>query len=166
MKVENTNSSASTSTLKNQLNGTENNPAANLAASKGMLPEDTRRKLEGILAQLDEKPSSTNGKFLKIADGEELCLLFDPEKIEHTVITYPSKAGAPPSKPTKRIKFWVRVANGDGKVPADREEVEWTASETAGGEALRWLVKGFFLLDISRRGSGMNDTKYRSVPHI
>jgi hypothetical protein len=158
----------STSSVQGATNNNNSNvtdPVAKLAASKSILAEDTRHKLEGIVKQLDEK--TTNSKFLKIADGEEVCLLFDGEKVEHIVVTYPKKdeEEAEP-KPVNRIKFILKQANGDGTVLADREEIEWTTSETTGKEILRWVLKGFLLLDVARRGSGKFDTKYTITPHI
>ena len=93
-------------------------------------------------------------------------LLFDPEKIEHVVITYPNKEGEPANKPMDRVKFMLKEANYDGRVPEDREEIEWTTSETTGKEVLKWIMKGFFLLDISREGNGKFDTKYTISPHL
>ena len=52
----------------------------------------------------------------------------------------------------------LKEANEDGRVPEDREEIEWTTSKTTGKEVLKWIMKGFFLLDISREGSGKFDT--------
>jgi hypothetical protein len=48
------------------------------------------------------------------------------------VITYPNKEGEPTNKPTNRVKFMLKEANEDGRVPDDREEIEWTTSETTG----------------------------------
>jgi hypothetical protein len=164
----------STSSVQGTLNNSKdngndgsNNPVAKLAASRSMLSEDTRHKLEDIVAQLEEKSvNSGDSKFLRILDGEERVILFDPDKVEHLVITYPAKEGEPESKPTKRIKFLVKEANADGVIPEGTEEIEWTASETAGADALRWILKGFLLLDVARKGSGKRDTKYTISPHL
>ncbi|MGH9978860.1 MAG: hypothetical protein ACRD8Z_23965 [Nitrososphaeraceae archaeon] len=157
-------SSVQGATNNNNKNGI-NDPVAKLAASRGMLAEDTRHKLEGIVKQLDEK--TTNSKFLKIADGEIVCLLFDPNKVEHIVVTYPNKEDEKEEpKPVNRIKFWVKQADENGIVPKDSEEIEWTASETTGKAILKWVLKGFFLLDIERHGSGKFDTKYEISPHL
>jgi hypothetical protein len=156
---------------KDQVQGTSNtnkinsdDPVAKLAASRSMLSEDARHKLENINEQLKRK--TTNSKFLKLGDGENKILLFNPERIEHVVITYPIKEGEPANKPTNRVKFMVKEANEDGRVPDDREEIEWTTSETTGKEVLNWIMKGFFLLDVSREGSGKFDTKYTISPHL
>jgi hypothetical protein len=149
----------------NNYNNGINDPVAKLAASRGMLAEDTRHKLEGIVKQLDEK--TTNSRFLKIADGEIVCLLFDPTKVEHIVVTYPKKEDEKEEpKPVNRLKFWVKQTDENGIVPKDTEEIEWTASETTGKAILKWVLKGFFLLDIERHGSGKFDTKYEISPHL
>jgi hypothetical protein len=142
----------------------ENSAIARLAAARSVLAENTRQKLQYIMDQLEQK--STNSKFLKFADGEEKVLLFDPNKAEHVVITYPTKEGEPENKPTNRIRFYLQEAKIDGTVADDTEEVEWTTSETTGKEVLRWVLKGFFLLDVSRKGSGKFDTKYAISPHL
>ena len=104
---------------------------------------------------------------MKIADGEIVCLLFDPNKVEHIVVTYPKKEGEKEEpKPVNRIKFWVKQADENGNVQKDSEEIEWTASETTGKAILKWVLKGFFLLDIERHGSGKFDTKYEISPHL
>ena len=137
---------------------------AKLAATRSVLTEDTKEKLQGIMNQLEQK--STSSKFLKFADGEEKVLLFEPTKAEHMVIAYPNKEGEPENKPTNRIRFNLKEANVDGTIADDIEEVEWTTSETTGKEVLRWVLKGFFLLDVSRKGSGKFDTKYTISPHL
>ena len=160
-------------TRTNITTGSIDTPVAKLAASRSMLSEDTRHKLENIVKELEEKPNKS-GKFLKILDGELRTLLFDPDKFERLEITYPVKEGEKesngssnkPAKPTRRIKFLVREAHENGIVPDDSEEIEWTASETAGTDALKWILKGFFLLDVTRKGSTKLDTKYTISPHL
>lgn len=142
----------------------ENSAVAKLVATRSVLAEDTRQKLQDIMDQLEQK--STNSKFLKFSDGEEKVLLFDPNKAEHVVITYPTKEGEPENKPTNRIRFYLKEAKVHGTIADDVEEVEWTTSETTGKEVLRWVLKGFFLLDVSRKGSGKFDTKYNISPHL
>ena len=158
-------STSSVQGATNENNNGINDPVTKLAASRGKLTEDTRHKLEDIVKHLDAK--TTNSKFLKIADGEIVCLLFDPMKVEHIVVTYPKKEGEKEEpKPVNRIKFWVKQVDENGIVPKDSEEIEWTASETTGKAILKWALKGFFLLDIERHGSGKFDTKYEISPHL
>lgn len=159
------NNKNNSSERKSRNNVIDENPAVvKLAATRSVLTEDTRQKLQDIMDQLEQK--STNSKFLKFADGEEKVLLFDPKKAEHVVITYPSKEGESENQPTNRIRFYLKEANVDGTIRDDVEEVEWTTSETTGKEVLRWVLKGFFLLDVSRKGSGKFDTKYTISPHL
>ncbi len=160
-------------TRTNTTTDSNDTPVARLAASRYMLSEDTRHKLENIVKELEEKPNKSS-KFLKMLDGELRTLLFDPDKFERLEITYPVKDGeeesnggnSKPTKPTRRIKFLVREADENGVVPDDAEEIEWTASETAGTDAFRWILKGFFLLDVTRKGSTKFDTKYTISPHL
>ena len=159
----NNKSSSSENKIKNNVID-ENSAVAKLAAARSVLTQDTRQKLQDIMDQLEQK--STNSKFLKFADGEEKVRSFEPNKAEHVVITYPSKEGDPENKPTNRIRFYLKEANVDGTITDDAEELEWATSETTGKEVLRWVLKGFFLLDVSRKGSGKFDTKYTISPHL
>jgi hypothetical protein len=104
-----------------------------LAAIRSSLSDEQKRRLE--LEQLDSeiKPKSTNSKFFKFTAGEEKCVLFDIDKIEHVVVKYPPKEGETENKPTNRVKFMIKISHSDGIVTYDTEEVEWTASETARG---------------------------------
>lgn len=172
--MSNKSTSANTGTQNNSTRSVQDtdendkNPATKLAASRSMLSEDTRNKLQNIVNQLEEK--STNSKFLKFVDGEEKVLLFDPNRVEHVVVKYPTKEGEEESKPTHRIKFFLKEAhgkdNGNSVITDEIDEIEWTTSETTGKEILRWVLKGFLLLDISRKGSGKFDTKYTVAPHL
>ena len=83
-----------------------NSPVAKLAETRSVLTEGTRQKLQGIMNQLEQE--STNSKYLKFVDGEDKVLLFDPNKAEHVVITYPTKEGEPENKPTNRIRFYLK----------------------------------------------------------
>lgn len=142
----------------------EKTPIEKLAASRSALSDEQKRKLDKL--DSDIKPKSTNSKFFKFTAGEEKCVLFDIDKIEHVVVKYPPKEGETESKPTNRVKFMIKIAHSDGTVTDDTEEVEWTASETAAKEVIKWMRKGFFLLDIHREGSSKNDTKYDISPHL
>jgi hypothetical protein len=99
---------------------------------------------------------------LKIAPGQTKTLLFDPEQIKQITVNYPSD----PNTQVKRVQCFVKEADEKGNVPKDVEVQDFTTSVTAGRDILRWVLKGFTLLDIERTGSGMRDTKYLVSPHL
>jgi hypothetical protein len=142
----------------------EETPIEKLAASRSALSDEQKRKLDKLDNEI--KPRSTNSKFFKFTAGEDKCVLFDTDKVERIVVKYPPKEGETESKPTNRVKFMIKIAHSDGTITEDTEEVEWTASETAAKEVIKWMKKGFFLLDVHREGSGKNDTKYDISPHL
>ena len=61
----------------------------------------------------------------------------------------------------------VKEVGPNGSIPEeDKEELEWNTSETTGGDVLKWLMMGFRLLNINRKGSGKFDTKFDITPHM
>lgn len=120
--------------------------------------EDQAKRLKEMLDRLNQRSATGgNGSFLKIKDGECKRLQFDFDKYSEEEVKYPSN----PSKAVHRVKFMVKeVLNGK---TADVEK-EWTASSTAGKIVLKWLAKGYDCFDVSRTGSGLNDTRYEVDP--
>jgi hypothetical protein len=152
------------SKISTNVSTNEKTPIEKLAASRSALSDEQKRKLDKL--DNDIKPKSTNSKFFKFTTGEDKCVSFDMDKVERIVVKYPPKEGETESKPTNRVKFMIKIAHSDGTITDDTEEVEWTASETAAKEVIKWMKKGFFLLDVHREGSGKNDTKYDISPHL
>lgn len=136
----------------------------NITTKTSTLSAETRRRLEALSNQFDEQLSKggSNVPYLRISSGETKTLLFDPDQIREKKIPYPSD----PDNPVNRTCCMVKEAGADGRIPNDAELQEWTTSVTAGRDILRWVLKGFTLLDVNRVGSGMRDTKYMISPHL
>jgi hypothetical protein len=141
-----------------------NSSISNTATNKATLSADTRHRLEALSNQFDEQLSKggTDATFLKIAPGETKTLLFDPEQVKQITVNYPSD----PTTPVKRVQCMVKEADEKGNIHKDAEIQDFTISITAGRDILRWVLKGFTLLDVNRVGSGMRDTKYMISPHL
>ena len=96
-------------------------------------------------------------------------MLFNPSpgKIAYQEVIFPAKEGSnKPNKPTSRTKFIVYEADIEsGTVADDTSEQEWSTSSTTGSDVLKWLRKGYKLLDIERQGDRF-DTKYFILPHV
>jgi hypothetical protein len=143
-----------------------NDPIARLSASRIAVTAEQMQRMKQISNEIRES-SSSQGRFLKFLSGDSKTILFDPDKFERIVMTFPNKEGEPPNKPAKRIKFMVKEMRQEGSLPEeDVEELEWNTSETTGGDILKWLMMGFRLLDIRRTGSGKFDTKFDITPHM
>jgi hypothetical protein len=84
-------------------------------------------------------------------------LWFDHAKTVEADVEYPSE----PGKKVHRVKFYVReITNGK---KSDIEE-EWTTSVRTSTSIIKWLVKGYYEIDITRFGSQKNDTRYECDP--
>jgi hypothetical protein len=143
---------------------TINKSSSSQTSSNATLNAETRSRLEALSTQFDEQLSKggTDATYLKIASGQTKALLFDPEQIKQITVNYPSD----PNTPVKRVQCMVKEANEKGNVPKDAELQDWTTSVTAGRDVLRWVLKGFTILDVERTGSGLRDTKYMISPHL
>jgi len=72
-------------------------------------------------------------------------------------IEYPSE----PGKKIHRVKFYVyQVENGRKSGILE----EWTASVRTSKDIIKWLVKGYYEIDITRHGMNKNDTRYDVDP--
>lgn len=140
-------------------------PLKKLSESRVPLSDEQRRRLEDMSEQIKKKAAS-NSKFFKFFAGDTKTILCDPDKIKTVEMTFPNKPGEPENKPTTRMLLMIKIANANGVVPENAEEVEWNTSETTGNEVLRWVLMGFRLLDVHREGSGKKDTKFTISPHL
>ena len=142
-----------TSSSNSSSDRTDNN------ASNGKVTDDAQR-LRDMYERLNKRSAAGtngNGHFLKIKDGESKRLLFDSNKITEGDVAYPSN----PNKQVHRVKFLVKeIVNGK---PSDQEE-EWTTSVRTSTQVLKWIMKGYNQIDISRFGSDMNNTRYEVDP--
>lgn len=138
---------------------------------KQVLSEEVKRRIEATRKDI-EKLSSDSSKYLKkFADGEHRLLAFDKDRIpERSVqVVYNNSK---PEETVPRYVFYVwQNNNGEELTPtatgmaAEEEAKEWTVSPTVANELLRWLAKGYFLLDVTRHGTEFK-TRYEIEPHI
>lgn len=132
---------------------------------------ELQTRLLNISNQIEQKLASKFdgeiSKFLKMQPGIKYTLLFDPEKIEKTTVEYKNEDGTK-SSPTERLKCMVKITDEYGNLHGDEfdQDVEWTVSLTTGQQILKWVLKGFYVLDIIRSGVGKFDTKYDVTPVI
>jgi hypothetical protein len=92
--------------------------------------------------------------------------------VQIVTVTYPNA----PDKPVQRYKFYVydltttalssglnsttiTTTTDDNNVPIkEEEEQEWTVNATVARELLRWLSKGYFIMNITRHGTDLKTT--------
>lgn len=132
------------------------------SASNGNSNEVTgeAQRLKDMYERLNKRSAlagAGNGHYMKMKDGEHKRLLFDPNKVTETDVSYPSA----PDKPVHRVKFLVReIVNGK---TSDVEE-EWATSVRTSTQVLKWLLKGYNQIDIARFGTDKNNTRYEIDP--
>lgn len=150
------NSGSSSATIKNS------NTAIKTSTSDNRPHFETAEtlRLRDMYERLNQRASSTpgNGHFLKFTkDGEHKRLFFDHTKIVEEDIEYPSE----PGKKIRRVKFYVyQVENGQRSNILE----EWTASVRTSKDIIKWLMKGYYEIDITRHGMSKNDTRYDVDP--
>jgi hypothetical protein len=135
---------------------------------KQVLSEEVKRRIEATRKDI-EKLSSEAYKFLKFADGQHRLLLFDKDRIpeKSVIITFATQ----PTEPVARYVFFAWELTEQDKdnelkpTMAVEEAKEWTVSPTVANELLRWIAKGYFLLDVTRHGTEFK-TRYEIEPHI
>jgi len=91
-------------------------------------------------------------------------------KVQSVTVTYPNA----PDRPVQRYKFYVydltttalssglnstTITTTDNNVPLnEEEEQEWTVNATVARELIRWLSKGYFIMNITRHGTDLKTT--------
>jgi hypothetical protein len=148
------------------LNTNGEDPVAKLSASRITVTPEQMQRMKQVTSEIRDNALGQS-RFLKFLSGDSKTLLFDPDKFEKVTMTFPSREGEPPNKPARRMKFMVKEIRANGSIPEeDVEELEWNTSETTGGDVLKWLMMGFRILNIHRKGSGKFDTKFDITPHM
>jgi len=154
-KIDSASHSSSHSTSANNTS----TQATNNNAKPTFVDAETLR-LREMYERLNQRmsPTSGNGHFLKFTkDGEHKRLFFDHSKTVEEDIEYPSE----PGKKIHRVKFYVyQVENGRKSGILE----EWTASVRTSKDIIKWLVKGYYEIDITRHGMNKNDTRYDVDP--
>ena len=90
-------------------------------------------------------------------------------KVQPVTVTYPNA----PDRPIQRYKFYVhdltttsglnpqlqqQQLTNNNNVPLNEEEQEWTVNATVARELIRWLSKGYFIMNITRHGTDLKTT--------
>jgi len=154
--VIDSNKSASNSTLKNASNSTNvtNSDKPNFVDAETL-------RLKEMYERLNQRTSPTatgNGHYLKFKmDGEHKRLWFDHTKTVESDVEYPSE----PGKKIHRVIFYVQQIENGRK--SDVVE-EWTTSVRTSTQIIKWLVKGYYEIEITRHGMTKNDTRYDVDP--
>lgn len=162
-----TNTNASANALKIGKENLNASTRATEQTTQSQIQADYQRRLEEMARQLDQTINQKGSdSYLRIKAGETKVLLFspDPSKYKKEPVIYTDKESGR-SDTVERMKFLVYEADQDGNVSDNAEEEEWTISLTTGRDVLKWMSKGYFLLDIERQGSTKRDTKYFISPH-
>jgi len=157
VKLTDSNKSPSNRTLNNNASDSHSIDVTN---SKNFVDAETLR-LKNMYERLNQRATPTttgNGHYLKFTkDGEHKRLWFDHTKTTESDVEYPSD----PGKKIHRVMFYCyQVENGQ------RSDVleEWTTSVRTSKDILKWLLKGYFEIDITRHGMSKNDTRYDVDP--
>jgi hypothetical protein len=106
----------------------------------------------------------------RFKDGEHKLLSLIANKVQSVTVTYPNA----PDRPVQRYKFYVydltttalssglnstTITTTDNNVPLnEEEEQEWTVNATVARELIRWLSKGYFIMNITRHGTDLKTT--------
>jgi hypothetical protein len=126
-------------------------PTLGQASKKQVFTEDMKRKIAEVNAEI-EKQSTSSGLYLKFKDGETKTLSFDPSKTHSEPVEYEE------GKPVMRWKYYVRELSSEMN-----QEKEWTVGINMAKELQKWIAKGYFVMNITRRGSDLQ-TKYDVDP--
>jgi hypothetical protein len=136
------------------------------------LSEEVKCKLAEITTQIENRHQSfRNSRFIKFKDGEHKLLSLIANKVQIVTVTYPNA----PDKPVQRYKFYVHdltttasssglnsttitTTTNNNNVPLNEEEQEWTVNATVARELIRWLSKGYFIMNITRHGTDLKTT--------
>jgi len=142
-------------------NENTNNSATNtnVQTSSKKLSEEAKRKLLELNAELQEQRNSADPNFIKFKKGGETKVLrFEPELTRKENVKYPDNP-----KPILQCKFYASERIDGNKWTRVRE---WTVAPTWSKLIIPLLVKGFVTLEVTRTGSGINDTSYGVTPFI
>jgi hypothetical protein len=150
----------------------DSNTASKISNNKRQtLSEEVKCKLAEITTQIENRHQSfRNSRFIKFKDGEHKLLSLIANKVQPVMVTYPNA----PDKPVQRYKFYVHdltttassglnsttiTTTNSNNVPMnEEEEQEWTVNATVARELIRWLSKGYFIMNITRHGTDLKTT--------
>jgi hypothetical protein len=130
--------------------------------SSTKLSEEAKQKLLELQTQLQEQQSnSENSNYIKFKKGYDCKVLrFEAERTRPENVLYPNNP-----KPSLQYKFYACELM-DKKENRWTKVREWTVSPTWAKLIIPLLLKGFLTLEVTRTGSGINDTSYSVTPYV
>jgi hypothetical protein len=150
--------------MENSKNDLTSTTSTATTTKKQILDEETKRKNELLLQEI-EKASAQASKFFKFQDGEHKTLRMLPHLTEPTYVTYPSNPGEKVQR-YRFVAFEQVLDDQNGTLrDATSEPKEWTVSVSVAKDLIKWINKGYFVLDITREGNSLS-TKYAITPYV
>jgi hypothetical protein len=139
------------------------NEMSSTSESNNKLTEEARSKLLELQAKLQEHIHSIEGSsdYIKFKQGYDSKILnIEPERTKPENVSYNGN-----QNPVLQYKFYARELI-DKKTQKWTKVREWTVSPRWANLVVSLLLKGFLTLEVTRRGSGINDTSYSVTPFV
>ena len=148
------------STTATTKSSSESNQAQTLGAK---LSEEAKQKLLELQTQLQEQQrNSENSMYIKFKKGQDYKVLrVDAERVYTEYVQYNNGN----QKSTLQYKFYASELI-DKKQQKWSKVREWTVSPRWAKLIIPLLLKGFLTLEVTRTGSGINDTSYSVTPFV
>ena len=140
---------------------TESNQAP---TSSTKLSEEAKQKLLELQAELQNHTSNNspeNSNYIKFKPGYDCKVLkFEPERTHTEYVQYDKS-----QEPVFQYKFHASELI-DKKEQKWTKVREWTKAPRWSKPVMSLLLKGFLTLEVTRTGSGINDTSYSVTPYV
>jgi hypothetical protein len=132
--------------------------------SSTKLSEEAKQRLLELQMQLQEQQrNSENSKYIKFKKGQDYKVLrIDPERTQTEYVSYNNNAN---QRPTLQYKFYASELIDKKELKWSKVR-EWTVSPRWAKLIIPLLLKGFLTLEVTRTGSGINDTSYSVAPFV
>ena len=136
------------------------NSNTNQIQTTTVLSEEARQKLLELQAQLQERAGRTEvSDYIKFRDGDRKILKYEPERIREALVSYEEN-----QNPVLQYKFYASELLDEQQAIWSKVR-EWTISPKWADLVIQLLVKGFLILEVIRKGSGIN-TNYSITPYL
>lgn len=124
------------------------------------LSEEARQKLLELQSQLQERIGITEiSDYIKFRDGDRKILKYEVERTREALVSYEEN-----QDPVLQYKFYASELLDEQQAIWSKVR-EWTISPKWANLVIQLLVKGFLILEVIRKGSGMN-TDYSVTPYL
>ena len=134
---------------------------SNTATPEPTMNEEYRKKLKQRIAErAEDAKNSSSSTFIKLKDRQRFMAVFTG-KVDEALVTFSKGDG----KPVLRYNYEVMLLEDESgrKIQANYTTI-FSASKTTSQQIDNLLDAGFQKLQVSRKGSGMTDTKYIVTP--